>query len=76
MTVVYNNFDIDLHHVDNSLRSTFFFLLKAPSPSSAFTLKKLLHCKWEFKYDLSRMQDIAKVTAVDTLTKSRLTVVP
>ena len=54
---------------------SFFFLLKAPSPSSAFTLKKLLHCKWEFKYDLSRMQDIAKVTAVDTMTKSRGAVV-
>ena len=42
----------------------------------SFTLKKLLHCKWEFKYDLSSMQDIAKVTAVDTLTTSRVTVVP
>ena len=54
---------------------SFFFLLKAPSPSSAFSLLKMLS-KWELKYDLSMMQDMAKVTAVDTLTTSLLTVVP
>ena len=37
MTVVYNNFDIDLHHVHNCLRST-FFLLKASTSTLTFKI--------------------------------------